>query len=201
MANVPAGYQASRRRRSTVVSMHRLSVVDPSIQISVPSTQIGGITDSGVSVIEQLAYRRLVKKATRKLSTRPSSALSKFELEMVHSKQPTYRMEPLRPFNGDAVFSTMEKTVLRRMKGFQYSPDISSVITKLLTDEIKDAVKELKFDRYKIVCLVSIGQRQGQGVKICSRCAWDISCDNHCTYTWNNDNVFCTASVFGLYHE
>ena len=198
LANVPAGYQPRHRRRSTVTSIPRTSLIDPSIQISIPTPVVP--PHESLSLFGLLASKRLAKHAAHKMYSRRPSAPSRYATELA-LQQPTYRMEPLRIFDRDAVYSAMRNIVTRRMRGFQYSPDIAGVMTKILTDDIKDAVKELNFDRYKIVCVASIGQRQGQGLKICSRCTWDISTDNHCTYTWNNDNVFCTATVFGLYFE
>ena len=184
-----------------MTSIHRSSLQDPSVQITIPVPAAPARDVS--SLFGLLASKRLAKQAAHKMYSRRSpSTRSRANLELaLLGRQPTFQMEPSKFFDTDAVRAAMEYVINRRMRGFQYSPDIAGVMTKILTDEIKDAVKELNFDRYKIVSLVSVGQRQGQGVRICSRCTWDVSTDTHCTYAWHGDNVFCTATVFGLYFE
>ena len=74
-------------------------------------------------------------------------------------------------------------------------------MSRVLSDEIKKGVKAMNFDRYKIVCSVIIGEKKGQGVHVTSRCAWDERSDSFATYSFQNDKIFCTATVFGVYNE
>lgn len=74
-------------------------------------------------------------------------------------------------------------------------------MTKVLSEELKDRVKQMGLDRYKLVTNVIMGQRREQGVMITSRCAWDVRLDSYATYTFQNKSLFCTASVYGIYRE
>ncbi|KAK2149618.1 hypothetical protein LSH36_444g02052 [Paralvinella palmiformis] len=189
LTNVAAGKSSNRRQSSL-----------PGVQVS-NSGQNGSSGSQVSSFFTVLASKRLAKQAAHKVYSRRSpSASSHFELELAR-RQPSYRMEPRRRLDIEHIKSTVEVIINRRMKGFHYSADVAGIVTKIITEEIKDAVKEMNFDRYKLVCMVSLGQRQGQGVRISSRCVWDPSTDNHCTYSWSNGKVFCTATVFGMYHE
>lgn len=62
-------------------------------------------------------------------------------------------------------------------------------------------MKELKLPRYKIVCLVNIGEVKNQGVRMSSRCLWDPTNDTFATYEFTNGSLFATASVYGIYTE
>ena len=103
------------------------------------------------------------------------------------------------------VFFQMEemlKTLLEdKMSKFRYSAKICANMCKILGDDIRDRVKHMNFDRYKIVSNVVIGQKKDQAVIACSRCAWDDKLDNYASYTFQNQHIFCTATVFGIYTE
>ena len=73
-----------------------------------------------------------------------------------------------------------------------------------LTNEIADAIKikcleSFKMTRYKLIVMVTMGQKKDQGVVISSRCLWDTSTDNYVTVYFQNQHVWSSALVFGLY--
>jgi hypothetical protein len=45
---------------------------------------------------------------------------------------------------------------------------------------------ELKFDRYKLVVQVVIGENKGQSVRVSSRCLWDTDTDNYASFSFKN---------------
>ena len=47
------------------------------------------------------------------------------------------------------------------------------------------------FPRYKFVCTVTIGEHKSQGIKVTSRCLWDMKTDNFASATFKN--VRCLA--------
>ena len=70
-----------------------------------------------------------------------------------------------------------------------------------IADEIKVAVKAQSIPNYKVVVQTVIGQVQGQGVRVASKCLWDDQNDNYASYTYTNNSLFCTGIVFGIYYE
>ena len=70
-----------------------------------------------------------------------------------------------------------------------------------IADEIKAQVKLLNIPAYKIVVQTVIGQVQGQGIRVASKCLWDDKNDNFASFTYTNNGLFCTGIVFGLYYE
>jgi hypothetical protein len=38
---------------------------------------------------------------------------------------------------------------------------------------IKERVKNLGYERYKLVVQVTVGEKTGQGIRLASRCLWD----------------------------
>lgn len=59
-------------------------------------------------------------------------------------------------------------------------------LTFVLPREQKEKVKEIGAPRHKLVVQVTIGEVQGQGVRIASRCLWDVETDNHASAYYTN---------------
>lgn len=60
---------------------------------------------------------------------------------------------------------------------------------------------ELKMPRYKLGVQVMLGELKGQGLRVASKSLWDPNFDNWASYTFSNENLFCTGMVFGIYFE
>ncbi|XP_046550242.1 dynein light chain Tctex-type 5-like [Haliotis rubra] len=115
--------------------------------------------------------------------------------------EPTYRMEPKVKFTVFTVHSMLKEILDERLNGFSYNPKFCVTMTQVLTDEIKDRMKQMSWDRYKLVVVVMLGERKDQDVMVTSRCAWDPKVDSFATYTFTNKTLFCTASAYGIYTE
>ena len=70
-----------------------------------------------------------------------------------------------------------------------------------LTATIKQAVKELNFPRYKIICNVIIGEQKQQGFQVVSRCVWDEKIDNYACAMYKTDVLYAVAIVHGIYFD
>ena len=99
------------------------------------------------------------------------------------------------------VGSLLQEILASRLATVEYDPVVCPAISKSLTDDIREKVKRLNYDRCKIVCLVTLGEKQHQGVRMSSRCVWDADRDTSATANWENATLFCTATVYGIYHE
>ena len=76
-------------------------------------------------------------------------------------------------------------------------------LSKNLAEEIKQDVKTLhEFTRYKIICIVNIGEITGQcNVRFGSRCLWNVNFDNFASAFYRNNHIFAVATVYGIYFE
>eukprot|EP00063_Salmo_salar_P030463 XP_014005298.1 PREDICTED: tctex1 domain-containing protein 2 isoform X1 [Salmo salar] len=64
-----------------------------------------------------------------------------------------------------AVVKECIRDILReQLSGVQYDPDEVGVLSRSLADCIKDKLKDVGFDRYKLVVQVVIGEQRGEGV-------------------------------------
>lgn len=66
---------------------------------------------------------------------------------------------------------------------------------------IRKRVKDMQIPRFRIVCLVHIGQNNSPGIRIGSRCLWDEKFDTFSTSEFRNKSLFAMGMVFGVYYE
>ncbi|KAM9796549.1 tctex1 domain-containing protein 2 [Syngnathus acus] len=102
-------------------------------------------------------------------------------------------------FKSAVVKECIRETVKARLFEVQFDPDEVAELTRSVADCVKDKVKNLGFDRYKLVVQVTIGEQRGQGVKMSSRCLWDADTDNYAEDIFMNESLFCAVVVFGSY--
>ena len=72
----------------------------------------------------------------------------------------------------------IKSTLQTNTKWKDYDPKTASIVSKELSELIKEKVKELNYTRYKIIVQVNYGQKRGQCTRVASRCLWDVNTDN-----------------------
>ncbi|XP_048581789.1 dynein light chain Tctex-type 5 [Nematostella vectensis] len=112
----------------------------------------------------------------------------------------TYRMEPTVDFPAIKVRQIV-KDALVTLDSHSYEPNDSALLAKLMSKRILDEVKQLNVERYKLVCLVSIGSKNRQGMRIASRCLWNTEYDTCISETMDKHTFYAIATVYGLYFE
>ncbi|XP_004067937.1 tctex1 domain-containing protein 2 [Oryzias latipes] len=121
---------------------------------------------------------------------------------MAESSTGTYLIRPdyQKKFKPAIVKEFVHEIVRERLSGVKYEPEKIPETCSSLADCIRDKVKSLGIDKYKIIVQVMIGEQRGQGVKMCSRFFWDADTDNYAEDVFMNDSLFCVAAVFGCYY-
>ncbi|KAK7495873.1 hypothetical protein BaRGS_00012863 [Batillaria attramentaria] len=115
--------------------------------------------------------------------------------------EPTYRLEPKVPFKPSQVLEMLKETLNEQLEGRTYRPKLATTLCRLLTDEIRNKVKKMGFDRHRVVVTVLLCEIKDQGIVASSRCSWDDKRDSFATHTFQNKSLFCTVTVFGVYKE
>nr|XP_012416269.1 PREDICTED: tctex1 domain-containing protein 2 [Odobenus rosmarus divergens] len=94
-------------------------------------------------------------------------------------------------FRPSVVKECIHAVLKEELANAEYSPEEMPQLTKRLSETIKDKLKEMGFDRYKMVVQVVIGEQRGEGVFMAARCFWDADTDNY------THDVFMNVSLFG----
>lgn len=115
----------------------------------------------------------------------------------------SYKLQPERKFQSSAAQQVINELLETYLKTEQYDPNASAQMTKTLAQIIKDGVKELNYTRYKIICIVTIGQMLDGDVGIlqASRCVWDTNWDTFASGVYTNKTLYGIATVYAIYQE
>ena len=115
----------------------------------------------------------------------------------------TYRMEPRENerFYPSHVKKIIEDVVSTMMADKEYEHAQAKKWAEDIVQQVKTRTKQLSIPSYKIVVQSVIGQVEGQGVRVASKCLWDENNDNYASFTYTNASLFCTCMVFGIYYE
>ncbi|KAI6053349.1 TCTEX1D2 [Marmota monax] len=109
----------------------------------------------------------------------------------------TYILRPIfqQRFRPSVVKDCIHTVLKEELANAEYIPEEMPQLTKHLSENIKDKLKEMGFDRYKMVVQVVIGEQRGEGVFMAARCFWDADTDNY-TYDVFMNFILCCSSIW-----
>ena len=114
----------------------------------------------------------------------------------------TYKMKPDNFFLTGKARSIIRDVLEGHLRNKSYIAEESKRLSVEISEEIKRKVKaEVPVERYKLVCVVWIGQQLDQGIHITSRCLWNAQFDNFAQESYGNDHFFAQASIFAVFVE
>ncbi|XP_039258280.1 dynein light chain Tctex-type 5-B-like [Styela clava] len=114
----------------------------------------------------------------------------------------TYRMAPKKKFPTSRIEAIISDALTSYLHpDIEYEPEHCRDLTKTISEVIKARVKETVLPRYKIVCVVNIGQVNSQGLRMGSRCLWNAEHDTFASASFKNGSVFAVGNVYGIYYE
>eukprot|EP00741_Cyanophora_paradoxa_P006127 tig00000944_g5942.t1 len=132
--------------------------------------------------------------------------MEEYKVEPIKIVENTYKLGPddHERFNPSKVKRAIDEIFQRRFKKPEdavYDANTSVELTKSITDEVREAVKKLSFKRHKLVVQVIVGEMKGQGIRVASRCLWDVKTDDFASHSYSNASLYVVAMVFGTYYE
>ena len=113
----------------------------------------------------------------------------------------SYQMAPKKKFLPGKAREIIEETFQEKLNEVEYSPDTCSALAVELSELMKERIKAMKLPRYKIICIVQIGQRLKQGIRIGSRCIWNTKFDSFATGEYCNSTLFAVGTAYAIYLE
>ncbi|XP_055609634.1 dynein light chain Tctex-type 5 isoform X2 [Uranotaenia lowii] len=116
--------------------------------------------------------------------------------------QPTYQLESKNPFNRDACEAILRESLDKALQGVEYSSYFAPSLCQQICEDVKAKVKELNFDRYRLVVTVTMGERYMQGLKSIAQFLWDPEKDSYvsCIYD-SSPSLFAVATVYAIYFD
>ncbi|XP_050528092.1 dynein light chain Tctex-type protein 2B-like [Daktulosphaira vitifoliae] len=116
--------------------------------------------------------------------------------------QNTYRLLSKNPFNETKTLEAVQEELEKYIKcDTRYDPQRAAGICASLSQAVRDRIQDMNFDRYKIVCVVDIGEKKGQGIISIARFLRDFSKDKYLFRNFENHFLFITVMVGAFYFE
>ncbi|KAK3914216.1 Tctex1 domain-containing protein 1 [Frankliniella fusca] len=118
--------------------------------------------------------------------------------------EPTYRLEPLRPFRAERARALVQAALETAMDGATYSDQWATDACRILAAYITQCVKALDTYapcRYKIGTQVSVMERNWQGVRTELGVLWDEDRDRYITASVETTTMVAFAVVYAVYWD
>ncbi|XP_034180490.1 dynein light chain Tctex-type protein 2 [Osmia lignaria lignaria] len=115
--------------------------------------------------------------------------------------QNTYRLEAYNPFKVDPVDKIVQMLMIAKLEDISYDAVEGPKICESVATDIRERIKKLNFDRYKIVVNVTIVEKASQSICTSMGFLWDAERDNYSTFTYEARTFHAYCCVFGLYYE
>ncbi|XP_078090776.1 dynein light chain Tctex-type 5-like [Mustelus asterias] len=161
-----------------------LSVAHP------PSFTFGGI----------LVARRLTKNLKERAALRLAAKTPKVT-KIINEQVPALSSKPPKRFCTLRAQNFLEEYLPGKLLALGYSPALAGQLSKEMSDEIKEFVKGTLPARYKLVCIVTLGEKNNANAMLSSRALWDSYADTYVSHCYESGDMFCVASVFAVYCE
>jgi len=118
-------------------------------------------------------------------------------------------MEPKVKFNHEKAEKLMQSILDSRVAwttqrtSVPKYPEDADELTLSITDEIRASVRDLAFERYRLVVQVSLGEvAEGSAdIMLTSRCLWNPSFDTFAEATVHTPHLYVVAVVYAVYSE
>uniref|UniRef100_V9LBK4 Tctex1 domain-containing protein 2-like protein n=1 Tax=Callorhinchus milii TaxID=7868 RepID=V9LBK4_CALMI len=147
-----------------------------------------------------LAARRMTKHLKERTALK-IAAKKPAVTKIVNEKVPPFCSNPKEKFRTLPVQKFLEEYLPEKLCSISYCPSIVSALTKEMCDEIKEFVKDVLPPRYKLLCVVTVGEKHSGDALVPSRCLWDSHADTFVSCSYQNSTLFCVANVFTAYCE
>ncbi|XP_053965806.1 dynein light chain Tctex-type protein 2B isoform X1 [Anastrepha ludens] len=143
------------------------------------------------------------KRGSLKLSSgrRTSGAFTVPQARPVLKYLPTYRLDPKLPLNKEVCEKIIQTVMDDAFENFIYSPKQSLTLCAQISEEIKNRVKSQHYDRYRYVCIVSIGEKIMQGYCSLVNFLWDAEKDGYISYVYDTPKFWGIATLYYLYYD
>ncbi|XP_073811501.1 dynein light chain Tctex-type protein 2B isoform X2 [Musca autumnalis] len=135
-----------------------------------------------------------------------NTQISKFALLAVTTKpsvryMPTYRLEAMRPLNKEVCENIMKAVMEETFENFTYTPKASLQFCAQISEEIKCRIKAKNYDRYRLIVIVTIGEKLMQGYYSYVNFLWDADKDGYLSYVIETPKFFAVATLYYLYYD
>ncbi|XP_033252522.1 tctex1 domain-containing protein 2-like [Drosophila miranda] len=115
---------------------------------------------------------------------------------------PTYRLEPNNPLNKERVEIIMKAVMNKHYNDeYMFHPKHSLHMAAQISEEIKNRIKLMNYDRYRYIVLVTVGECLMQGLYSMVNFLWDAEKDGFVTYKVEQPSYYAICTTFYIYYD
>jgi len=107
---------------------------------------------------------------------------------------------PKKIFNCQEIKTCMHDILHRNLHDQQYDFNQCNLLTKNLSNIIKDSLKTLGYERYKFIVQIFISQEQNESLQMICRSYWDSKTDQFAQSIYINQFLICIATAFAVFY-
>lgn len=118
--------------------------------------------------------------------------------------QPTYQMESANPFQPRICERILENTITKEFESrkiTKFDTKSSVEVCRSLSEEILKQIKLKDYDRYKIIVVISIGEKYHQTFRQSTKFLWDAENDAFANYVYDRPDIYVIGTVYGIYYD
>ncbi|XP_075061154.1 dynein light chain Tctex-type protein 2B-like [Mixophyes fleayi] len=177
---------------TTDKSLQRL----PPVRSKPPLGNVSITNQTSWSLSGLLAAQRM----TKTLKERRAQKVVK-KTEIVQPQPPSFASRPSEKVQLAAIRRILEGYLPLQLGEMTYDPAKVPTLVKEISEEVRSQVKRVLPARYKMLCVVTMGERGQEDITVVSRCLWDPHADNYVPYLYQNDSIFCVVAVYTVFCE
>ncbi|KAH8416106.1 hypothetical protein KR222_008344 [Zaprionus bogoriensis] len=115
---------------------------------------------------------------------------------------PTYRLDPKNPLNKERLEILMREVMNRNYhEEYLWHPKQSYSLAAQVSEEIKNSIKLMNFDRYRYIVIVTAGELLMQGLCSMVNFLWDADKDGYVSYAIETPKFFAVCTIYYLYYD
>ncbi|CAH2226582.1 jg420 [Pararge aegeria aegeria] len=112
---------------------------------------------------------------------------------------PTYQLGPNYKFHLPTVQKLTDELLDELWDGHKYNVQDSPALALRIAGELMRKLKAIQFNRYRLICVVTIGQKRAQSYNNAVSFLWDHERDNYVDVQREVTTAFIQVTTFGVY--
>ena len=113
----------------------------------------------------------------------------------------TYQTGPTVTINPKQIAEIAQRILEERLKDKEYNPSTMKKAASQISFLIREEIKRLDLDRYRIIAHVTIGEKCDQDVMMNFLYLWKPEFDHYAIAKYEDPKFFATALVFLIYKQ
>lgn len=115
--------------------------------------------------------------------------------------EPTFRMDSRYSFHREYVELMLRSHLERNFENYTYTAKGADKKCQRATISLLTRVKQLNFDRYRLVCVIMMGEKFYQGCQVKTGFLWDKTKDMWAYQVYETPSFYAIGVVYGVYYD